>query len=85
MMDDLVLALSRLTAGEREQAAAKKEFFKEAGFLLNLVADLFSLMGAEQPGGDRAVLNWVETALDDSGSVNSGCGNGEQLCCLGVY
>lgn len=76
LMDELVLSLSRLVSGEREQAAAKKEFFKEAGFLLNLAADLFSFLAGEGAGslsGDfcpapervAEARVWVETALDD--------------------
>ena len=68
-MADLVLELSRITSGEREQASAKKEFFKESGFLLNLVADLFRrMLDAADPDTDlplmEEALDRVEAALD---------------------
>jgi hypothetical protein len=40
-LDDLALALERITAGERERERLCKEYLKEAGFLCNLLSDLF--------------------------------------------
>lgn len=40
-LDDLALALERITAGERERERLCKEYLKEIGFFCNLAADLF--------------------------------------------
>ena len=61
LVEDFITAVSRITAGEREQAAAKKELFKESGFFLNLVRDLFR--EPEVRAGEDA-SEWVECALD---------------------
>lgn len=41
VLEDLALALARVTAGERERERLCKEYLKEAGFLCNLLSDLF--------------------------------------------
>jgi len=63
IVGDFIISVSRITAGEGEQAALKKEFFKETGFFLNLVRDLLEQLpeGAESTG---EALAWVEEALD---------------------
>jgi len=45
-LDDLALALARLTSGERERERLCKEYIKESGFLCNLVSDLFHELDA---------------------------------------
>lgn len=68
-VDDLALALARPIAGDREREAAKKEFFKEAGFLCNLLADLWGILADDAPparqDGLAAALAAVEGALFD--------------------
>ena len=63
IVEDYITAVSRITAGEREQAAAKKELFKETGFFLNLVADLLHEL-EDGIGADQAAVEWVDRALE---------------------
>lgn len=63
IVGDFITAVSRITAGEREQAAAKKELFKESGFFLNLVRDLLQEPESGS-GANGETAEWVECALD---------------------
>lgn len=40
-VNDFGMTISRLISGKKEQTKAKRDFFKEAGFLLNDLSDLF--------------------------------------------
>lgn len=68
--EDLARGLQRLSSDEATRNKMKQEFFKETGFLLHLLADLFTTMAAVsevdmRTDGYRAAAQAVDEMIDD--------------------
>lgn len=59
MVNDFNTTISRLISGKKEQTKAKRDFFKETGFLLNDLSDLFHEIIKD---GTTTSLNLVKQA-----------------------
>ncbi|MCK4908215.1 MAG: hypothetical protein KAS64_11725 [Spirochaetes bacterium] len=66
---DLSMQLDKITASQSDRERIKKEYFKETGFLFNLMADLFKSILHEKTSTDPdktgRALDYVENALYD--------------------